>query len=284
MTEPTCPSCYICTNCGTQYEQSASPPPFCPICVDDRQYVAAGGQRWTTHDRLLQDHRAIVRRDHQLLGVGVDFGIAQRALVVPTAAGTILWDCTSLVTDDAVERLTQDAPITAIAISHPHFYSSMVEWSDALGGVPILIHAADEAWIARRSPHLELWSGDRLRLAEDAELIHLPGHFPGSSGLHSRSSGRRSFLASGDSLHVAADRRHVSVMHSVPNYVPVGPATITDLQRRLAGLEFDDLYGFTWGHTIVGNADAAVRDSLDRYLAAIQPAACQTAVMEPAAG
>ena len=58
-------------------------------------------------------------------------------------------------------------------------------------------------------------------------------------------------------------------MHSVPNYIPVGASTIVDLQRRLAGIAFDDLYGFTWGLNIVGCADQAVADSLDRYLQAI---------------
>ena len=65
----------------------------------------------------------------------------------------------SVVTPEAVERLGE---IDAIAISHPHFYSSMVEWSEALGGIPILLHAADRDWITRRSPAVQLWSGDRL--------------------------------------------------------------------------------------------------------------------------
>ncbi|HWM20434.1 MAG TPA: hypothetical protein VNO51_12150, partial [Ilumatobacteraceae bacterium] len=70
-------------------------------------------------------------------------------------------------------------------------------------------------------------------------------------------------------LHVTADRRHITVMHSVPNSLPVGPATIRDLRRRLDGVAFDDLYGFTWGLNVIGDADAAVAASFDRYLSAI---------------
>jgi hypothetical protein len=76
-------------------------------------------------------------------------------------------------------------------------------------------------------------------------------------------------LLAGDSLHVADDRRHVTVMHSVPNFVPVGPGVIRDLQARLAGIDFDDVYGFTWGRNVIGDARAAVERSLDRYLAII---------------
>ena len=31
--------------------------------------------------------------------------------------------------------------LKAIAISHPHFYTTMVEWSRAFGGIPIHLHA-----------------------------------------------------------------------------------------------------------------------------------------------
>ncbi len=259
----------ICTGCGTQYAAAAEPPTSCRICTDDRQYVPRGGQAWTTHERLARAHRLRVEPDDGLLGVGVDggFGIPQRALVVATGAGTILWDCVSLVTDEAIEAV---GPVDLIAISHPHFYASMVEWSDAYGGIPILVHADDASWIARPAPQIETWSGRRHRLGPTAELLHLPGHFPGSAALHwTDAPDQRSALLTGDSLHVAADRRHVSVMHSVPNHVPVGPATIRELRKRLEGLHFDDVYGFTWGLNIIGGADDAVRQSLDRYLAAI---------------
>ena len=273
MTTSTAPTCFICSTCGTQYPPAAQPPERCRICDDDRQHVGWDGQRWTTHDVLAAELHVRIEPDHDLLGVGVHerFAIPQRALLVPSAdAGNVLWDCTSVVTADAVDRLNDAGGVDLIAISHPHFYASMVEWSDAFGGVPILVHAADEEWISRRSPAVRTWDGDRLVLSPTVTLLHLPGHFPGSAALHwTAAPGGRAVLLAGDSLHVAGDRRHVTVMHSVPNYIPVGASTIADLQRRLAGIAFDDLYGFTWGLNIVGGADQAVADSLDRYLQAI---------------
>lgn len=265
-------TCATCVTCGTQYAPSPAPPPSCPICVDDRQHVGWDGQRWTTHDELARTLHNRIEADGDLLGVGVveRFAIPQRALLVPTPEGNVLWDCVGVVTAEAVERLSAEGGIDAIAISHPHFYSAMVEWSDAFGGIPIHLHAADRAWLTRPSPQIRWWSGDHLDLAPAVRLLHLPGHFPGSTALHwTAAPGGRSALLTGDSVHVAADRRHVTVMHSVPNFLPVGPTVIRDLQARLAGIEVDDVYGFTWGLNIIGGARAAIDESLDRYLAAI---------------
>lgn len=264
---------WICETCGTQYAASAEPPAACPVCTDDRQHVGLGGQTWTTHDELAATFSLRIERDGDLLGVGIreGFGIPQRALLVTDPeSGNTLWDCVSVVTDEAVDELSARGGVDRIAISHPHFYSSMVEWSDAFGGVPILLHEADRDWVRRSSPAIEHWSGDRLVLSAAVTLHHLPGHFPGSSALRwTEAPGGRTALLTGDSLHVAADRRHISVMHSVPNHVPVGPSVIDDIDRRLAGLTFDDVYGFTWGLNIVGGADDAVAESLARYRKAI---------------
>jgi glyoxylase-like metal-dependent hydrolase (beta-lactamase superfamily II) len=266
-------NCYICGTCGTQYAASAEPPTDCKVCSDDRQHVGWDGQTWTTLAELADRLHVRIERDGAFLGIGVveRFGIPQRALLVPTGAGTVMWDCTTLVTSEAVDAINAMGGVAMIAISHPHFYSSMVEWSEALGGVPILLHAADAEWVARPSPLIRHWSGDRLAIADDATLIHLPGHFPGSSALSCAdpTDPARRVLLTGDSLHVAGDRRHITVMHSVPNYLPVGPSTIRDLRRRLEGVAFDDVYGFTWGLNLIGDAETAVAASFDRYLAAI---------------
>ena len=265
--------CFICTNCGTQHAPAESPPSQCRVCSDDRQYVAHTGQGWTTHDELTVRLHARIEPDDGLLGIGITepFAIPQRALLVQSRdIGNVLWDCTSVVTPDAVATLGDLGGIDLIAISHPHFYASMVEWSDAFGGIPIFLHDADRQWIRRTTPAIRTWRGDRLALSDTVSLIHLPGHFPGSAALHwTDAPNGRTVLLAGDSLHVAADHRHVSVMHSVPNYIPVGPRVISDVQHRLNGVDFDDLYGFTWGLNIISGARDAVDQSLDRYAAVI---------------
>jgi hypothetical protein len=267
---------FICLGCGVQHDDSATPPARCDICADDRQYVRWEGQAWTTHEALARTHRLRLAQDGDLLGIGVEpgFAIPQRALWLPTDAGGILWECTSLVTPEAVDALKARGGVDLIALSHPHFYSAMVEWSDAFGGVPILVHEADRAWVRRASPNLRFWSGDTLALSKDVRLIHVPGHFPGSAALLWRAAPHgRSVLLPGDALHVSQDRRHVSFMYSVPNRIPLHPASVAGLRARLADVEIDDVYGFTWGLNILGDGRRAVDASFQRYLQAVGAAA-----------
>ena len=157
---------------------------MCAICSDDRQYVGWSGQHWTTLEALQAAHTVRLEVDDGLLGVGITpaFGIPQRSLVLPTSAGNILWETTSLVTADAVAELEARGGISTIVISHPHFYASMVEWSEAFGGVPIVLHANDREWIARPSEHIELWEGDVYPLCRRCDPLPLPRPFPREYG------------------------------------------------------------------------------------------------------
>ena len=118
----------------------------CPICQDERQFVGLQGQQWTTLENLQKSHRnTIYQEGDGIWGVLTvpQFGIGQRALVVRTGQGNILWDCVSLINPDTVELINALGGISAVAISHPHYYTSMVEWSHAFGKVPVYIHEAD---------------------------------------------------------------------------------------------------------------------------------------------
>jgi len=260
--------CYICETCGTQYSSSPEPPSHCAICEDDRQYVGLGGQTWTTHAALAQRYGLRIENDDGLLGIGVlgEFAIPQRALLLPTSVGNILWECVSLVTDEAVAAVKTRGGLSQIIISHPHFYSAMVEWSEAFGGVPILLHEADRDWVRRSSPRVSFWSGDVHVFSRDVTLIRCGGHFPGSTALHWQPTNRRPVLLPGDALQVASDRRHVAFMYSYPNYVPMKTSDVVDMRQRLAGYDFEDVYGFTWTRNIIGNGRAAVAASFERHL------------------
>ena len=210
-----------------------------------------------------------LEEDEGLLGIGLapDFAINQRALLLPTDAGNILWECVSLVTEEAVAALRARGGVDRIVISHPHFYTSMVEWSDALGGVAILLHEMDRAWVCRSSPHLQFWSGDEQRLSDSVTLIRCGGHFPGSTALHWAGGPRQGgALLPGDALQVVMDRRHVAFMYSYPNYIPMRPSDVRTMQLRLAAYAFEDVFGYTWGRNIIGGARQAVDESFARYL------------------
>jgi len=262
---------YICETCGTQYGETEAAPTRCAICEDERQYVGWGGQRWTTHEELTQTHRNRIDQEagHLALGVAPAFAIDQRAFLLPTDAGNILWESLPLVTDEAVAEIERHGGIDRIVISHPHFYASMGEWSDRFGGVPITIHEADAEWIQRPHPSIELWSGDVMELSENVTLLRCGGHFPGSTALHWADGPRGPALFAGDALQVAMDRTHVSFMYSYPNLVPMRTRDVEALRDRVLPYPSEDVLGYTWGRNILGGADEKIRRSFERYLDAV---------------
>src|SRR5262245_17937397 len=178
---------FLCTTCGTQYEPAAQPPASCPICLDERQYVPAQGQAWTTLEAMrLRYMNAIHELEPGLISLLTfpHFGIGQRAMLLRTPHGNILWDCVALIDRATIEMINAMGGIKAIAISHPHYYTTMVEWSAALGGVPVYLHEADRKWIMRGGPTVKLWKGQAMELLPGLTLICSGGHFPGGTVLH----------------------------------------------------------------------------------------------------
>jgi glyoxylase-like metal-dependent hydrolase (beta-lactamase superfamily II) len=260
---------FICTTCGVQYEESPSPPESCAICSEERQYIGWQGQQWTTLGGLRSDHRSRIEPEGpDLTGIGIDpsFGIGQRALHI-RGGGGFLWDCTSLLDDAVVTRVRELGGVRAMAISHPHFYGSMVEWSRALGGIPIYLHEADRAWVMRDDPAIVHWGGASLEVAPGITLIHCGGHFAGSAVLHwAEGAGGLGALLTGDSIMVAQDRRSVSFMYSYPNLIPERPDTVRRAAALLEPLPFDAIYGGWWQRTVASGGKEALRRSVQRYL------------------
>src|SRR5438445_802464 len=138
-----------------------APPPRCDICEDERQYVGWSGQTWTTLDDLRRDHHNEIRDDLGLTGIGTKpaFAIGQRALLVRSPQGNVLWDCITVIDEATVEAARKLGGVRAIAISHPHYYSSMVEWSRAFDA-PVYLNEADRRWVMRPDPGIEHWTGE----------------------------------------------------------------------------------------------------------------------------
>jgi hypothetical protein len=260
---------WICGTCGVQHEPSPAPPERCEICEDERQYVPPSGQTWTTAADLARDHRTVVREEEPgLVGVGVEprFCIGQRALLVRTPGGNVLWDCVSLLDDPALARLEELGGVDTICISHPHFYGAYVDLADALDA-RVLLPAADRQWIRRASSRVELFE-DRAEPVPGLTLARIGGHFDGAAVLHwPEGAGGRGALLTGDTITVVQDRDWVSFMWSYPNLIPLDEATVLDIARRVEPFAFDRVYGGWWGMTVVHDGAAAVRRSAERYVA-----------------
>jgi hypothetical protein len=264
-------ACYVCVTCGVQYAPSSQPPERCPVCEDDRQYVGWDGQRWTTLEELRAGHHNELRDDLGLLGAGTtpSFAIGQRALLVPSPGGNVLWDCITVLDADTIEAIRKSGGVRAIAISHPHYYSSMVEWARAFDA-SVLLHEADRRWIMRPDPSLELWSGETRALWDGMTLIRGGGHFPGGAVLHwPAGADGRGALLSGDIIQVAQDRRWVSFMYSFPNYIPLPGSEIDRIVAAVEPFEFERIYGAWWKRNVAAGAKDAVRRSAERYKRAL---------------
>ncbi|WP_159348633.1 MBL fold metallo-hydrolase [Roseomonas harenae] len=260
---------FICTTCGTQFAPSAAPPDACLICEDERQYVPLTGQAWTTLDRLQLSHMPIFRYEAELMAVGIApaFGINQRALIVPTAQGNVLWDCVSLISDAMVGLIQGIGGIQAIAISHPHYYTTQVEWSRAFGGIPVHLHAADREWVMRPDPCIQFWECETKEIAPGLTLIRTGGHYEGGTVMHwQQGHGGRGAILSGDLLQVVADRKHLGFMRSYPNYIPLGARAVEAVAGRVAPFAYDAIYGAFWGGVIPANAKRAMDVSVARHL------------------
>jgi glyoxylase-like metal-dependent hydrolase (beta-lactamase superfamily II) len=263
---------WTCEQCGAQFPESSAPPALCPVCEDERQYVNWKGQMWLTREQLTGRHKLVWRDDLGLAGIGTEpaFAIGQRALLVREPDGCVLWDCVPFVTRDAVEHVRSLGGLKAIAVSHPHFYGAVADWSDAFGGAPIYLHGDDQAWITRPHPAIVPWSGESHRLSDDILLVRAGGHFAGATILHWRAgAGGRGALLTGDVAMVAADRRSLSFMYSYPNYIPQNAASVRRIASAIAPLAFDRIYGAWWDRNIEAGAKAAFDASVRRYLAAI---------------
>jgi glyoxylase-like metal-dependent hydrolase (beta-lactamase superfamily II) len=264
---------YICATCGVQYAESVLPPERCLICADERQYIGWTGQRWTTLAELQGTHRnQLDVEGPELISIASEpkFALGQRALHLRSAGGNLLWDCITLTDDRSVAAVQALGGVSAIAISHPHYYSSLVEWSRALGDVPVYLHADDRQWVTRPDDRIVLWEGEIRQLGPGLTLIRCGGHFPGSTVLHwAEGGGSKGALLTGDTIHVGEDRKSVSFMYSYPNFIPLNAPAVRRIVSALEPFRFDAIYGAWFGRNVATGAKEVLQRSAERYISAI---------------
>ncbi|MBK4348592.1 MBL fold metallo-hydrolase [Lacisediminihabitans changchengi] len=256
---------WICAACAVEYPDTEKSPTACAICADERQFVPPSGQAWTTIERLRDRGTRLETHEVEpgLLGIRSDpgVGIGQQAMLVQTDAGSLLWDPIGFV-DETAATLTG---VVAIATSHPHMFGAQVEWSRALGGVPILVNAADRGWAQRDDPAIETWSGE-LDILPGVTLRTIGGHFPGSAVLHWDGGDGRGVVLAGDTFFPGPSERWVTFMRSFPNGIPLSAAVVERVAATVSEREFDRAYG-NFGNAIRDGARAAVIRSAERYAA-----------------
>jgi hypothetical protein len=263
---------FLCTACGTEFPPSPAPPSACPICEEERQFVPASGQNWTTMPKLAQGHSNRFRQHEPgVLEVSIapHFAIGQRAFIILSKHGNVLWDCIALLDDATVTLIRALGGLSAIAISHPHYYTTMNRWAEAFSA-PVFLHAADREWVIRPGERLVFWDADAREIAPGMTLVRCGGHFAGGTVLNwAAGADGRGALFSGDVLQVLPGRQHVSFMRSYPNLTPLSAPVLERIAARLAPYRFDRIYGAFPEREILSDGEAAVRRSVERYVSAV---------------
>jgi len=261
---------WMCATCGVENADALQPPAGCPICADDRQYLPATGQLWTTMPDVRQGRKATVDIvEPNLYGITVTprVGIGHRPLLVQTPAGNLLWDAPGFFDDALLEAIQALGGLGAIASSHPHLTGAAVSIGQRLGGPPIYWNEDDRRWIQRPDAAIEFWRGTK-EILPGLTLIQCGGHFAGSAVLHWAAGAQgRGAILTGDTIRPGADRATVSFMRSYPNLIPLSARSVRKIVDAVAPWPFDRIHGGFAGELIASNAAEAVRFSAARYIA-----------------
>ena len=264
------PVMWICATCAVETDDLPEPPETCAICEDERQWVPAAGQRWTTLDELRASgtHIAMTEVEPGLWGVRAEpeVGIGQQTMVVRVPEGVFLFDCVGYVDDAAVDVVRALGPVLAVGASHPHMYGVQTAWAHALGEVPVLVNERDAEWVRRSDPLLELY-GERREVAPGLVLHRVGGHFRGQAVVEwSTGNGGLGVLLAGDAVFPNPDRRTVSFMRSYPNRIPLSGNVVQRIAAQLEDLHFDRLYN-NFGAVVPERAKEVLRTSAERHAA-----------------
>ena len=258
---------WICRTCAVEQPDTAGPPATCAICSDDRQYVRPSGQRWTTMAELVGEGPAgtLAEVEPGLLGLSVTpgLGIGQRALLVRTDAGNLLWDPVGYVDDDLEAAVREVGGVAAVASSHPHMFGAQVAWGERFDA-PVGVQARDRGWVQREDPRVRSWEESR-EVLPGVTLHRVGGHFPGSAVARFEGADGRVVLLTGDTVAGTPDEHWVSFMRSFPNKVPLSAAVVRTVADRVLALGPERLYD-NFGGQVLADASTWVARSADRYV------------------
>lgn len=259
---------WSCRTCAVEHPDTDAPPSSCPICGDERQYLRPDGQRWTTLAELrAEGHRGRLEEvEPGLTGITIEpsVGIGQRALLVQTSAGNLLWDPVGYLDDNLADQVAALGGLAAVASSHPHMFGAQVAWSHRFGRVPVWVVAADRSWVQREDTVIRSFD-ETVEVLPGVRLVRVGGHFAGSAVAQLTGADGRGVLLTGDTVACTPDEHWVSFLRSYPNKIPLSAAVVGVVVHRVLALDFDRLYD-NFGGRVTADAQTWVRRSAERYV------------------
>jgi hypothetical protein len=186
-------SLLVCVACGTQFPTSdRNTLKTCFICDDPRQYIPPPQQSFTTLADIRSKHKntfTAFPNNPSFISITTTpkLAIGQRAILVKTPAGNIIWDCLTLLDEETIAEIkNKHGGLHGIVISHPHYYSTHVEWADAFD-CPVYLAVEDKQWVARTSGRQVFLDAEKIEtdikigdVETGIKVIKLGGHFAGS--------------------------------------------------------------------------------------------------------
>ncbi|WP_344337940.1 hydrolase [Brevibacterium salitolerans] len=245
--------------------------PVCPICADERQFVPAGGQEWTSRNLLEASGRAVSVAEAEpglfSLRTSPKTGIGQTCYLAQCPAGGtggLLFDVPPYIDDAAVEAVAARGGAAAIVASHPHMYGLQLEWSAAFDHAPVFVARRDAEWVQRRGAAIELFDEEIAPLA-GVRVRQVGGHFPGSSVALWRSPADEALvMLGGDTISPVARTGWVTFMRSFPNYLPLSGAVVRRIAAAVDDVEVERIYG-NFGQRLTSGGSRAIEESARRY-------------------
>jgi glyoxylase-like metal-dependent hydrolase (beta-lactamase superfamily II) len=175
----------------------------------------------------------------------------------------------TVIHDETIDKIKELGGISKIAISHAHYYGTMIEWSKAFDA-PIYVHVDDRQWVVRPDDAVVYWEGETLPMGDGLTLIRCGGHFSGGQVLHwADGADGKGVLLTGDIINVVQDRRYVSFMYSYPNQIPMSAKKIRQIIAALEPYDYERVYSAWFGAVVQEKGKEAVKFSAERYIKAI---------------
>lgn len=177
------------------------------------------------------------------------FAIGQRCILLETDAGNVLWDCVANLDEGTVEFIKGKGELKAIVISHPHYYTTHLDWAKAFD-CPVYFSKEDKEWVSRpdNEGRRRLIEGAKEEIVPGVTAVKLGGHFPGSLVLL---WDKKLFIA--DTLVTTPSALYhidrppgttsYAFMWSIPNMIPLPPDVLYHMWQGLKDLDFESTHG-----------------------------------------
>lgn len=261
----------ICSACGTQYDvENRALLLRCRICDDPRQFVPPTGQAFTRSaemkERGYRNRWRAFEDDARFWSVWTEpkFAIGQRAVLVKTPLGNVLWDCITYLDAETIDWINGMGGLAAIVISHPHYYTTHLDWADTFD-CPVYLSWEDKEWLNRldrlgKARTFIEGSQEEIEVRGEktgVKALKLGGHFPGSlvclafgkllvaDTLMTTPSGMGDWSSGSDPVKGVRPRgmNSFAFMWSIPNMIPLSPEEISKMWNVLKNHEFESTHG-----------------------------------------